>query len=246
MALKATNSDQRRLQTLQDVDTRIVRLQAKAKALPQTKRIDELDALLATLDRAVLERLGAHDDASAEVARIESDVQTVEARLARDRERLLVVKDAKTATATEHEIETLERRRSTLEDLELEAMQVQEDAAAALAAARAEVAQAREERDRLAAERAEVAAGLERELAEARAERADRVKAVPADLLALYDRQRERYGIGATLLQHRTSAASGVELNASEMHQIRQAAPDDVILDPNSSAILVRTEESGL
>ncbi|MGC5076056.1 zinc ribbon domain-containing protein [Agrococcus sp. DT81.2] len=246
MALKATNSDQRRLLTLQDVDTRIVRLQAKAKALPQTKRIDELDALLATLDRAVLERLGAHDDASAEVARIESDVQTVEARLARDRERLLVVKDAKTATATEHEIETLERRRSTLEDLELEAMQVQEDAAAALAAARAEVAQAREERDRLAAERAEVAAGLERELAEARAERADRVKAVPADLLALYDRQRERYGIGATLLQHRTSAASGVELNASEMHQIRQAAPDDVILDPNSSAILVRTEESGL
>ncbi len=246
MALKATNSDQRRLLTLQDVDTRIVRLQARAKALPQTKRIDELDALLATLDRAVLERLGAHDDASAEVARIESDVQTVEARLARDRERLLVVKDAKTATATEHEIETLERRRSTLEDLELEAMQVQEDAAAALAAARAEAAQAREERDRLAAERAEVAAGLERELAEARAERADRTKAVPADLLALYDRQRERYGIGATLLQHRTSAASGVELNAAEMHQIRQAAEDDVILDPNSSAILVRTEESGL
>lgn len=246
MALKATNGDQRRLLTLQDVDTRIVRLSAKAKALPQTKRIDELDALLARLDRAVLERLGAHDDATAEVARIESDVKTVEARLARDQQRLQVVKDAKTATATEHEIATLERRRSTLEDLELEAMQAQEDAANALAVARAEAAEAREERDRLAAERAEVAAGLERELTEARAEREDRVKAVPAELLALYDRQRLRYGIGATLLQHRTSAASGVELTASELHQIRQAAEDDVILDPNSSAILVRTEESGL
>ncbi|ROR67169.1 zinc ribbon domain-containing protein [Agrococcus jenensis] len=246
MALKATNGDQRRLLALQDVDTRIVRLQAKAKALPQTKRIDELDALLARLDRAVLDRLGAHDDATAEVARIESDVQLVEARLKRDQERLQVVKDAKTATATEHEIATLERRRSTLEDLELEAMQAQEDAAAALAAARAEAGEARAERDRLAAERAEVAAGLERELAEARAERADRTVAVPADLLALYDRQRERYGIGATLLQHRTSAASGVELNASELHQIRQTPDDEVILDPNSSAILVRTEESGL
>lgn len=246
MALKATNGDQRRLLALQDVDTRIVRLQAKAKALPQTKRIDELDALLARLDRAVLDRLGAHDDATAEVARIESDVQLVEARLKRDQERLQVVKDAKTATATEHEIATLERRRSTLEDLELEAMQAQEDAAAALAAARAEAGEARAERDRLAAERAEVAAGLERELSEARAERADRTVSVPADLLALYDRQRERYGIGATLLQHRTSAASGVELNASELHQIRQAPDDDVILDPNSSAILVRTEESGL
>ena len=69
---------------------------------------------------------------------------------------------------------------------------------------------------------------------------------VPADLLALYDRQRERYGIGATLLQHRTSSASGVELTAAEMHQIRQTAEDEVILDPNSSAILVRTEESGI
>ncbi|MGM1029997.1 MAG: zinc ribbon domain-containing protein [Actinomycetota bacterium] len=246
MALKATNGDQRRLLTLQDVDTRIVRLQAKAKALPQTKRIDELDALLAVLDRTVLERLGAHDDATSEVSRIESDVRTVEARLKRDQERLQVVKDAKTATATEHEIETLQRRRSTLEDLQLEAMQGQEDAASALASARAEAATAREERDRLAAERAEAAAGLERELAEARAERADRVKAVPADLLALYDRQRERYGIGATLLQHGTSTASGVQLNASELHQIRQTPEDEVILDPNSSAILVRTEESGL
>lgn len=246
MALKASNGDQRRLLTLQDVDTRIVRLLAKAKALPQTKRIDELDALLARLDRAVLERLGAHDDATSEVARIESDVQTVAARLKRDHERLAVVKDAKTATATEHEIATLERRQSALEDMELDAMQAQEDAAAALAAAREEAATARAERDELAAARSEVAAGLERELAEARAERADRVKAVPADLLALYDRQRERYGIGATLLQHRTSTASGVELNASELHQIRQTPEDEVILDPNSSAILVRTEESGL
>ncbi len=246
MALKATNGEQRRLLALQDVDTRIVRLLAKAKALPQTKRIEELDALLARLDRAVLDRLGAHDDATAEVARIESDVQLVEARLKRDQERLQVVKDAKTATATEHEIATLERRRSTLEDLELEAMQAQEDAAAALAAARAEAGEARQERDRLVAERAEVAGSLERELAEARAERADRTASVPAELLALYDRQRERYGIGATLLQRRTSVASGVELTAAELHQIRQAPDDEVILDPNSSAILVRTEESGL
>ena len=42
MALKATNDDQRLLLTLQEADTRIVRLQGKAKSLPQTKRIEEL------------------------------------------------------------------------------------------------------------------------------------------------------------------------------------------------------------
>lgn len=246
MALKASNQEQRRLLTLQDVDTSIVRLQGKLKALPQTRRIDELDAELAKLDRSVLERLGEHDDVEAEVARIESDVQVVEARLKRNRERLPTITDAKVATATEHEIATLEHRRSALEDHELEAMQRQEDAAAALAAARAETATARSERERLAAERDAAAAGLERELEQAKAERSDRVAAVPEALLALYDRQRLRYGIGATLLQHRTSTASGVELTSSELHEIRQAAEDDVILDPNSSAILVRTEESGI
>ncbi|WP_083587061.1 zinc ribbon domain-containing protein [Agrococcus sp. Marseille-P2731] len=246
MALKATNQDQRRLLTLQEVDTRIVRLTGKLKALPQTKRIDELDTELMRLDRTVLERLGEHDDIGADVARIENDVQTVEARLQRNRDRLPAITDAKVATATEHEIVTLEKRRSDLEDLELEAMQRQEDAAAALAAAREAAHSARSERERLAGERDVEAAGLQGELEQARAERGDRAATVPAELLALYDRQRERYGIGATLLQHRTSTASGVELTSSELHEIRQAGEDDVLLDPNSSAILVRTEESGI
>ncbi len=246
MALKATNEDQRRLLRLQEADTLIVRLQAKARSLPQTQRIEQLDTELSQLDRAVLERLGEHDDIAAEVARIENDVQTVEARLKRNQERLPSITDAKVATATEHEIATLERRRSELEDLELEAMQRQEDAGTALAAARQEAATARAERERLAAERDAEAAGIERELEAARAERGERAAPVPADLLALYERQRERYGIGATLLQRRTSIASGVELTAAELNDIRLAAQDDVLLDPNSSAILVRTEESGI
>ena len=246
MALKATNEDQRRLLRLQEADTLIVRLQAKARSLPQTQRIEQLDTELSQLDRAVLERLGEHDDIAAEVARIENDVQTVEARLKRNQERLPSITDAKVATATEHEIATLERRRSELEDLELEAMQRQEDAGTALAAARQEAATARAERERLAAERDAEAAGIERELEAARAERGERAAPVPADLLALYERQRERYGIGATLLQRRTSIASGVELTAAELNDIRLAAQDEVLLDPNSSAILVRTEESGI
>lgn len=246
MALKASNQDQRLLLSLQEVDTRIVRLTAKARNLPQTKRIEELDTLLSQLDRAVLERLGTHDDAEAEVARIESDVQTVEARLARNRDRLPTITDAKTATATEHEIGTLERRRSDLEDMELEAMERQEEAATALAAAREEAGAARAERERLAVEREAEAEGIRRELEQAQAERAERVAPVPAELLALYERQRARYGIGATLLRRRTSDASGVELTAAELHEVQSAPEDDVILDPNSSAILVRTEESGL
>ncbi len=69
---------------------------------------------------------------------------------------------------------------------------------------------------------------------------------MPAELLALYDRQRARYGFGASLLQGGVSTASGVALNNSDLQDIRRAAPDDVVLCPDSDAILVRTAESGL
>ena len=69
---------------------------------------------------------------------------------------------------------------------------------------------------------------------------------VPADLLALYEKQRARYGTGASLLQHGVSKASGVKLLEDELQKIRAAAPDDVLICPSSDAILVRTSESGL
>jgi hypothetical protein len=40
--------------------------------------------------------------------------------------------------------------------------------------------------------------------------------------------------------------ASGVKLNANDLNAIRSAAPDDVLICPDSQAILVRTPESGL
>ena len=38
------------------------------------------------------------------------------------------------------------------------------------------------------------------------------------------------------------SSASGVRLNETDLQTIRAAAPDDVLLCPDSNAILVRTE----
>jgi len=69
---------------------------------------------------------------------------------------------------------------------------------------------------------------------------------VPADLLALYEKQQARYGTGASLLRGGVSGANGVRLLENELVAIRAAAPDDVLICPSSDAILVRTAESGL
>ncbi|MDO9590166.1 MAG: hypothetical protein Q7J04_03375 [Microcella sp.] len=72
------------------------------------------------------------------------------------------------------------------------------------------------------------------------------VAQLPADLVALYEKQRERYGVGASHLRARISSASGVELTGSDLATVRTAAPDAVLMCPDSNAILVRTDESGL
>ena len=78
-------------------------------------------------------------------------------------------------------------------------------------------------------------------------ERRNRIaSSISAELVALYDKQRSRYGIGAALLTRGVSGGSHVKLHESDLAVIRAAAPDDVVLDPDSSCILIRTEESGL
>jgi uncharacterized protein len=89
-------------------------------------------------------------------------------------------------------------------------------------------------------------ATIDAERANANANRTELVGKVSPELLALYEKQRARYGSGASLLRGGVSLASGVKLNENDMVTIRAAAPDDVLLCPDSSAILVRTGESGL
>ncbi|WP_430592855.1 zinc ribbon domain-containing protein [Humidisolicoccus flavus] len=246
MAITASPADQRRLLDLQKLDTERTRFEHRAKNMPQSAEIATLDASLAILDRTVLERLGAKDDLDAEIRRIESDVATVEARIVRDQSRLTSGASAKDAQALEHEIVSLQKRRGDLEDIQLTVMERAEAATEALEAVRAEAATARAQRETLAAARDAELEVLKADLAEVARERETIATTIPEDLLKLYDRQRERYGFGASLLRRRTSEASGVELTAAELAEIARTPAESVILCPGSSAILVRTEESGL
>ena len=78
------------------------------------------------------------------------------------------------------------------------------------------------------------------------ANRATICSKLPADLVALYERQRGLYGSGASHLRGGVSSASGVKLLENELASIRGAASDEVLICPDSQAILVRTNESGL
>jgi predicted nucleic acid-binding Zn-ribbon protein len=88
-------------------------------------------------------------------------------------------------------------------------------------------------------------AELDTEIANLRRLRDDIAGGLPTELLALYEKQRERYGIGAGLYVNGVSMATGMLLSESDADAIRHAESDDVLLCPESSCILVRPIDGG-
>lgn len=246
MAVKADPADQALLLDLQALDTKLQQLGHRASTLPEAAALSALITERDELQRTVAEQLGAWEDAQAELKRTEADVAVVEARIARDSERLQASSSVKDVAALEQELAALAKRKNDLEDIELAVMETNEERETALSTSRAALAELDGRIAEATAARDAALAGIDAERQHAEANRATIAQKVPADLLALYEKQRSRYGVGASLLQGGVSLASGVALNSSDMAVVRAAAPDDVLLCPDSNAVLVRTGESGL
>jgi len=246
MPLKAAPEDQALLLELQALDTKLQQLARRADRLPEREVVQALETQRQALERTRAEQLGAAEDARLELTRTESDVAVVEARIARDADRLQHSASTKDVAALEQELAALGKRKSDLEDIELAVMETVEEREAALALTEGELASLATAIADATSARDEALASIEGERAHAAANRQTVAGKVPSDLLALYEKQRERYGVGASHLRGGVSSASGVALNATDMNAIRAAAPDDVLLCPDSNAILVRTAESGL
>jgi predicted nucleic acid-binding Zn-ribbon protein len=157
------------------------------------------------------------------------------------------VANPKDLQAMQHELVSLDRRISDLEDVELEVMEQLEQAQADLADARTRLADTEKRAESLAAVRAERAAATKQELAAAERERESTAAGLPAELLALYDRVRtQRAGVGAAALRARRCLGCSLEVNAADLGAIRAASPDEVLRCEECGRILVRTAESGL
>ena len=153
---------------------------------------------------------------------------------------------AKDAQALEHEIQTLRERQSDLEDTQLLMLEKLETAENLYSETESNLKNAAEQLEQIQLDLVVQTEALQREISEQLKKRDDLVEDLPKDLLSLYERQRERYGVGASLLVGGVSTASGVTLTESDLNDIRQADPDAVILCPDSNAILIRESKKEL
>lgn len=244
--MKANSAAQRRLLDLADADAELVRIAHRRRTLPELAEITELEAALRARRDAVVSAETAVGDLDRDAAKLEAEIDAVRAREDRDRGLLKAGVGARQVTDLEHELQTLQRRQSVLEDELLELMERREAAGIdadktreTLAAAQQQLANASQRRD-------EVLADLDAAEQRRSAERATLVAELPADLLALYERIRAQKGTGAALLRARRCGSCRLELDRAAINALRDGAPDDVLRCEECGVILVRTEESGL
>lgn len=241
--MKADVNQQRSLLELAELDAQLGRVAHRLKNLPEQAALAEaLTALRQGGDQLAVLQL-ALEDIDAHVAKFEHEIDGVRQR--EDRDRALMAGgtvDAKQLTELQHELETLERRQASLEDSLLEVMERREELEADIARQQSAVADLQKAHDDAQRTSEDARAELESTRDDATARR-DRLAAqIDEALLALYERQRARNGVGAGALEGRRCGACRLEIDQGEMARIAAAADDDVLRCPECSAILLRVK----
>jgi predicted nucleic acid-binding Zn-ribbon protein len=218
---------------------------AKAPQAEQLRLLDlqANDSKLNQLQRQAATNLG---DSERDLKRSEDDVQAVVTRLERDEQRLNSGSgSSKDLTALQSEVASLTRRRSDLEDIELEVMERVEAARAARDEALKRSESLRSQLSELERARDEELARIDAERAEVQATRDELAASFEPALLAIYEKTLGRRGVGAARLFHGRSEGSGMQLSPGDLADISRAADDDIVFCPDSGCILVRSAEWG-
>ncbi|MBH0779972.1 zinc ribbon domain-containing protein [Nocardia bovistercoris] len=238
---------QAKLLRLAAVDVELTRIAHRRTVLPEQQEVTRLEGERnAHKDAAVAVEIQL-DDLDRDIKKLEGEVDAVRKREERDKGMLTAGSvNAKQLSEIQHELGSLERRRSVLEDELLEVMERREAAESDHDHAGARLSKTDEELTDARRLRDEALADLDVAQHRCDTDRGGLVEALPVDLLAVYDRQRAAHGVGAALLQARRCGGCRIELDRGEIARIAKAAPDAVVRCPECGAILVRTKESGL
>ncbi|MDI3419958.1 C4-type zinc ribbon domain-containing protein [Streptomyces sp. B-S-A12] len=173
----------------------------------------------------------------------------VRQRAVRDQQRLDsgAITSPKDLENLQREIASLAKRQGDLEDVVLEVMERRESAQERVGELTGRVESVQAKIDDATARRDAAFEEIDGEAATVTKEREVVSGSVPADLLKLYDKLREKEGgVGAARLYQRRCEGCRLELNITELNEVRAAAPDAVVRCENCRRILVRTSESGL
>jgi predicted nucleic acid-binding Zn-ribbon protein len=237
--MKATETQQADLLSLANLDLQISRSKATIKNLSSGTQFAELRDEQRKLAAKLIDARNALDTVDLELKRSEADLSLVEQRIAKDQQRLNTTNNAKDAQGIQSEIESLTRRKSDLEDIELAILEQQEIAKANYAVVSVDKAAVDDE---LSAGEA----ANEAELMKLRSgldlltnDRAQQSARIATELIDLYEKKAAR-GVPVARLVGRECGACRISLGAAALNEVQSLARDEIATCPECQAILVR------
>ena len=201
------------------------------------------------LEAAVVAAATKVEDLTREQSKAERDVEQVRARRERDEQRLQAgqVASPKDLENLQHEIESLTKRQSDLEDVQREIWERLDAATAEHDELRQKLSEVESRLEATERTRDEVYAAIDAEAENVRRDRAEAAADVTDELLALYEKIRSQQGgIGAAALRQRRCEGCRMELDTSYLLKVAAAPPDEVLRCEECRRILVRTADSGV
>ncbi|MCZ4519180.1 zinc ribbon domain-containing protein [Rhodococcus sp. NPDC078407] len=232
---------------LAGVDTELSQIAHRRKSLPEQQEVDKLETERTTRKDAAVTVQISMDDLDRDIRKLEGEVDAVRQREARDKKMLESGTIApKQMTELQHELGSLERRQGILEEELLEVMEQREASERDYEHAGAQLTQIEDELVDAGRRRDDAVADLDTAEKRSAERRESLASGLPADLLALYEKQRALTGRGAALLQARRCGACRIELDRNEIASIANKPADALIRCSECNAILVRTKESGI
>jgi uncharacterized protein len=242
-------STQVKLLEVQAKDTELAQLIYKRGTLPEIERQVELETQLSRTRNQHVAAQVILGDLQRDQARSDADVEVVRQRILKDQQLLDSgsINDPKQLSSLQNELESLARRRSELEDIELEVMERVEGAEAAVAVLAEQVDKLTSELAQVTSALLDLTAQIDSDISEVEKERASLAENIPADLMSLYEKIRASHsGVGAALLHRGQCGGCRLTIPPQEMQVIKAAPTDAVIQCEECRRILVRTSESGI
>ena len=238
--MRANLQDQKSLLELAQLDLDLARNASDKSKLLASTEIETASNLALSLSDQLIDARNRVGDLELELKRSENDLELVENRIEKDKQRLGTTSSPKDAQGIEHELASLAKRKSDLEDAELSIMELLDQVRGELAEATQNKQQADQELANLREQLATNVAALEAKRIELAASRQKLVATIDPELATAYQRKADR-GSSVGRLVGRECGACRLSITATNLDEILALPADEIAECPNCQAYLVRS-----
>ncbi|HVE95304.1 MAG TPA: C4-type zinc ribbon domain-containing protein [Acidimicrobiales bacterium] len=230
------------LLALQEYDTTLDQVRNQRETLPERTLIHELNLRRRASEAAATELAARSESLATQEIDVESELNVVEKRVATLDATLRAPGGAGTrdAQAIVHEVDHLRERAAQLEEQGLTLLQERDDVATEQAEIAASLDGVATQASAAFAALAAAEASLDAQAAETTAARDAARAAVPVELLATYDRLRERLGgVGAARVSGGSCSGCHLALSSVDVDRLHKLAPGEFATCEQCGRILV-------